>query len=110
MCESMYDNGDIEPSEEETYYGLWKTRDGRLLKISEMETLHIQNTINFLKSKGYFSSKDIDDILNQDSPDHGFWDECLFSCSKLDELQEELENRNGTTIHRRNGYDHHQKV
>ncbi len=98
MCDSLYDRGDIEPSEEEIYYGLWKTRDGRLLKISEMETSHIQNTINLLKSKGYFSSEDVDNILNQDSPDHGFWDGCLFPCYKLDELQEELDSRNKVQV------------
>lgn len=31
---------------------IWQTEDGNYLKIKDMSTRHIENTINFLKRKG----------------------------------------------------------
>ena len=34
--------------------GWWETKDHQKIKISDMETSHIKNTINYLKKKPYF--------------------------------------------------------
>jgi len=36
----------------------WKTKDGRVLKISEMETAHIENTIAMLERNGFCTPDD----------------------------------------------------
>ncbi len=35
---------------------VWVTRDGRMLKIAEMENSHLENTIKYLESRGYASA------------------------------------------------------
>ncbi len=50
-------------------FGLWRTRDDRVLRIAEMETLHIRNAVTMFTRFGYGD------------------------CAKFDELRAELERR-----------------
>lgn len=41
----------IEAIEKDASIGIWVTKDNKELKISEMQTSHIRNCINFIKRK-----------------------------------------------------------
>lgn len=43
-------NKTLDPKKDPT---LWHCRDGRVLKIVEMDTGHLRNTINFLRRQGW---------------------------------------------------------
>ena len=70
--------------------GWWETKDHKKMKIKDMETSHIENTIKFLKRNPTFYDKE-----------YGFWDsDNGFFCDyidnshlvedKIDELEFEL--------------------
>jgi len=49
-----------EPTEtvfDEITFGYWITKDGYKIKIESMETIHIINTINFLKEQEFAEGK-----------------------------------------------------
>ena len=43
--------------------GIWETKDHKIIKIKDMETSHIKNTINFLKKRPDFYDEE-----------YSFWD------------------------------------
>lgn len=69
--------------------GYWETKDHKILKIKEMETSHIENTIKLLKRTPNFYDEEFG---YQD------FDECFYDYSnnsdlvdkKIDELENEL--------------------
>ncbi len=66
---SMFDDFDLEFQDDPNYEeGFWTTAQGQKLKIKDMETSHIKNTIKYLESRG------------------SMW-------SKIEELKQELANR-----------------
>ena len=36
----------------------WACKDGRVIDIEDMETSHLQNTINMLRRKGFVTAKE----------------------------------------------------
>jgi hypothetical protein len=45
---------------------VWKTKEGKILQICEMETSHILNCLNMLDRNGYMSAKGFISIMNVD--------------------------------------------
>ena len=74
--------------------GYWETKDHRLLKIEDMETSHIENTIKFLKKHhnfydeeyGFYDYDDSEAFYNYD-------DNSYLVNKKIEELQYELDKR-----------------
>lgn len=81
----------------------WKTKEGKKLKISEMTTEHIINTINFLRRKGFIEFSVYESYLNSSGPSGEMAQDLYFRELKnvlnhipsehLDALNEELEKR-----------------
>lgn len=65
----------------------WITREGKKLKISEMETSHIKNCISLMEKK-YPSLKEEEDIVDEFDAIPPFPVQCVYI-----EMQEELNKR-----------------
>jgi hypothetical protein len=65
----------------------WITREGKKLKISEMETSHIKNCISLMEKK-YPSLKEEEDIVDEFDAIPPFLAQCIYI-----EMQEELNKR-----------------
>ena len=83
---------------------IWTTKDGRELLISEMETSHIENSINMMKKNRFIAFSTLKSYLSApcnkmgDGAQLAFDQEFDFICDcriniKLDWLEEELKNR-----------------
>jgi hypothetical protein len=46
----------------EVKYPIWTMRDGTRIRIADMETSHIKNTIAMLKRKGFIGEEEFDSI------------------------------------------------
>ena len=74
--------------------GWWETKDHKKIKIEDMETSHIQNTINFLKKHnkfydeeyGYYDFDDGDMFYDYEDNSH-------LVDKKIEELEYELNKR-----------------
>ena len=72
----------------------WETKDNKKIKISDMETSHIENTINFLKKHhnfydeeyGFYDYDDGEAFYNYEDNSH-------LVDKKIEELQYELDRR-----------------
>lgn len=72
----------------------WETKDHKKIKISDMETSHIENTINFLKKHhnfydekyGFYDYDDGEAFYNYEDNSH-------LVDKKIEELQYELDRR-----------------
>lgn len=69
----------------------WETKDHKKIKISNMETSHIKNTIKYLKRHKDFYDEGGGDYWDVDS----WWyeDNSHLVYKKIDELENELERR-----------------
>lgn len=80
--------------------GYWETKDYQLIKIKDMETSHIENTIKYLKRNPHFYDEyyslgycDGDDYETGDYEDNS--DLVL---KKIEELEKELKKRNESKV------------
>lgn len=71
--------------------GYWETKDHKKLKISDMETSHIENTIKFLEKHTDFYDEYHGIANDWDSYDYEDNSELVYK--KIKELQEELDRR-----------------
>ena len=77
--------------------GYWETKDHRLLKIEDMETSHIENTIKYLKrndnfyDETYFVGWTCDG--DGDGQIYDYIDNSYLIDKKIDELEYELNKR-----------------
>ena len=81
----------------------WKTRDGRVLLISEMGDGHLLNTVRMLRRKGFIGRSTLECYLSTDGPSGdaaqmAFDAECreVFSrpvSAELDDLEAEARSR-----------------
>ena len=71
--------------------GYWETKDHKKIKISDMETSHIENVIKYLKKNTNFYDEVGGDYWNIDS----WWyeDNSHLVDKKIEELENELEKR-----------------
>ena len=71
--------------------GYWETKDHRLLKIEDMETSHIENTIKYLKKNTDFYDEGGGYAWDVDS----YWydDNSYLVDKKIEELEYELNKR-----------------
>jgi len=46
----------------------WKTKDGQLLEVGEMETSHIENSLVMLKDKGFIATSTLNFYLTCSTP------------------------------------------
>ena len=71
--------------------GYWETKDHRVLKIEDMETSHIENTIKYLQRHSDFYDEGGGDCWDIDS----WWyeDNSELVDKKIEELQYELDKR-----------------
>ena len=60
--------------------GYWETKDHKIIKISDMETSHILNTIKFLEQRPDFYKEEYYDINIFDK------DDCFYQCDYNKEL------------------------
>lgn len=69
----------------------WETKDHHIIKISDMETSHIENTINFLqRTKDFYDEGGIE----WGDPDTLYYDDNSYLVDiKIKELKEELQKR-----------------
>lgn len=90
----------------------WKTRDGRVLDIREMETAHLRSAIGMLRRNGYVTREELCDAMCTASGLGGEFAQMAaeqeITSMKLhatmEALSEELERRNRATArHRRAG-------
>lgn len=67
----------------------WETKDHRKIKISDMKTSHIENTIKYLQN-----NEDFYDICGGDNPDNYYYEDNSYLVDKkIEELQYELDKR-----------------
>lgn len=71
--------------------GYWETKDHIKIKICDMETSHIENTINFLKKHKDFYDKDGGCAWDIDS--YWYEDKSYLVDKKIEELENELNKR-----------------
>lgn len=69
--------------------GYWETKDHRKIKISDMETSHIENTIKYLQRHTDFYDEYYGIANDYDSYDYEDNSELVYK--KIEEFQEELE-------------------
>lgn len=62
MCDEMCASTYLPPSTLGAPIGVWITRDGRVLKVSGMETKHLENAISFFDRAGFGDHKKIDEL------------------------------------------------
>lgn len=76
--------------------GWWETKDHRKIKISDMETSHIENTINFLKKHRNFYDEEYG-FYDYDKGEafYGYNGNSYLVDKKIEELQYELDRRKG---------------
>lgn len=70
--------------------GYWETKDHKILKISDMETSHIKNTIKYLERHKDFYDIAYGDFLYES---YDYEDNSELVYRKIYELQEELNKR-----------------
>ena len=73
--------------------GYWGTRDDKFIKIKDMETSHIKNTIRFLEANEDFYDECGGSIYDTDSMYYEDNSELVFL--KIEELNQELKQRKG---------------
>ena len=71
--------------------GYWETKDHRKIKICNMETSHIENTINFLKKHKDFYDEGGGCAWDSDS--YWYEDNSHLVDKKIEELENELNKR-----------------
>lgn len=71
--------------------GYWETKDHKVIKICDMETSHIENTIKFLEKHTDFYDEYYGIANDWDSYDYE--DNSHLVDKKIEELQEELDRR-----------------
>ena len=71
--------------------GWWETKDHKKIKISEMETSHIKNTINYLKKHTDFY--DMGGGYAWDIDSYWYEDNSELVNKKIEELENELKKR-----------------
>lgn len=69
----------------------WETKDHKKIKISDMETSHIENTIKYLQKHEDFYDTFVHDIFDGDIYDYE--DNSHLVDKKIEELQYELDRR-----------------
>lgn len=76
--------------------GWWETKDHRKIKISDMETSHIENTINFLKKHRNFYDEEYG-FYDYDDGEvfYAYKNNSYLIDKKIEELQCELDRRTG---------------
>lgn len=73
----------------------WETKDHKKIKISDMETSHIENTIKFLKKHHDFYGKEYEFYdYNNGEIFYNYDDNSYLVDKKIAELQYELDKRN----------------
>lgn len=72
--------------------GWWETKDHKKIKICDMDTLHIKNTINYLKKHKdfYNESYSLGYALDNDYIEYEYVDNSHLVDKKIGELEEEL--------------------
>ena len=70
--------------------GWWETKDHKKIKIKDMETSHIENTIKYLKKNTNF----YDEIVGDNWFGYDYEDNSHLVDKKIEELENELERRN----------------
>lgn len=78
--------------------GWWETKDHQKMKISDMETSHIKNTINYLKRNTKFYDKVINCGYASDNDyiEYEYIDNSHLVDKKIKELEYELKRREET--------------
>lgn len=80
----------------------WKTRDGRILKICDMTTSHLKNTVKYLRVRGYVTPDTFESCamyafssLAGDMAQMAAENELMsmFPSSRLARMEDELRNR-----------------
>jgi hypothetical protein len=71
--------------------GYWETKDHKIIKIKDMETSHIENTINFLKQRPDFYDEEYYCWgVDSDDMDYDYEDNSYLVDKKIEELELEL--------------------
>ena len=71
--------------------GHWETKDHKIIKIKDMETSHIENTINFLKQRPDFYDEEYSYYgYDADSMFYDYEDNSYLVDEKIEELELEL--------------------
>lgn len=71
--------------------GWWETKDHKKVKIKDMETLHITNTINFLKKHPMFYDEEYGYVGDEaDDMFYDYIDNSKLVIKKIEELELEL--------------------
>ena len=71
--------------------GLWETKDHKIIKIKDMETSHIENTIKFLQKRPDFYDEEYSFWDgNMDGAIYDYVDNSDLVDKKIDELELEL--------------------
>ena len=68
----------------------WETKDHKIMKINDMETSHIKNTINYLKKHTDFYDECYGDFLYES---YDYEDNSELVYKKIEELENELNRR-----------------
>lgn len=74
--------------------GWWETKDHKKLKIEDMETSHIENTIRYLKNHRNFYDEEFGDYDYDDGEPFYYYDDNSYLVEKkIQELEYELNKR-----------------
>lgn len=80
--------------------GYWETKDHQLIKIKDMETSHIENTIKYLKKHPFFYDRCYFDnyTINDDFIPYAYVNNSDLVLKKIKELEKELKKRNESKV------------